>query len=172
MAMDFIEQLENEIEALLCGIGMHVVVFEDYDGYLARFTMPGEYLITYHVSCDDEVVVRLTDAASSIVRFNGMYMDGALHHEIGECFQSLPGVFSFMTQDMDVRAWRMIGILMHGIYGRHNVYAIHVHGENIRVDTRGGRFYFKYEGFNISVKKEMLLMDRCMKKPLRKRFKL
>jgi hypothetical protein len=73
-----------------------------------------------------------------------------------------------MTENTDIRAKRMIGMLMHEIYGRHNVYAINVNEENIRVDTRAGRFYFNYTDFNVSVKKEIEQIDRYMRKPLRK----
>ena len=69
-----------------------------------------------------------------------------------------------------MNAKRLIGILMEDLYGRHNIYALNVTEECIRVDTRGGRFYFRYADFNISVKKELELMGKTMRKPLRKRY--
>ena len=140
--MEFIDFLENEIDTRLEGSGLRVVVFEGEEDFIAKFTNPGEFIISVSVAKDDH----------------------------GEVFLALPGVFSFMTEEIDIRAKRMIGMVMYDIYGRHNVYAIHVHEENIRVDTRAGRFYFKYDEFNVSVKKEMQLIDRYMRKPLRKLF--
>ena len=166
--MEFIEFLENEIETRLQGFGIRVVIFEGDDDFVAKYTMPGEFVITLTVAKEDEAVMKMTQAAEPIARFSEMYMDGALHYEIGKLFLELPGVFSFMTENTDIRAKRMIGMLMHEIYGRHNVYAINVNEENIRVDTRAGRFYFNYTDFNVSVKKEIELIDRCMRKPLRK----
>ena len=168
--MEFIDFLENEIDTRLEGSGLRVVVFEGEEDFIAKFTNPGEFIISVSVAKDDHVVVKMIEAADTIVRFNMMYMDGALHYQIGEVFLALPGVFSFMAEEIDIRAKRMIGMVMHDIYGRHNVYAIHVHEGNIRVDTRAGRFYFKYDEFNVSVKKEMQLIDRYMRKPIRKLF--
>ena len=166
--MDFIECLESEIESRLAGSGMPVVLFEGNEDFVAKYTMPGEFVITLTVAKEDEVVIKMTQAAEPIARFSEMYMDGALHYEIGKLFLELPGVFSFVTENTDIRAKRMIGMLMHEIYGRHNVYAINVNEENIRVDTRAGRFYFNYTDFNVSVKKEIEQIDRYMRKPLRK----
>lgn len=166
--MDFIECIESEIESCLEGSGMHVVIFEGNEDFVAKYTMPGEFVITLTVAKEDEAVMKMTQAAEPIARFSEMYMDGALHYEIGKLFLELPGVFSFVTENTDIRAKRMIGMLMHEIYGRHNVYAINVNEENIRVDTRAGRFYFNYTDFNVSVKKEIEQIDRYMRKPLRK----
>lgn len=170
--MEFIELLEKEIEEGLNDSRMRVVVFEDENDFTARIIMPMEFMITYGVSKDDLVYMKMREAASKIARFKDMYMDGALQPDIGEAFLDLPGIFSFVTDHIDVRAKRLIGIIMHDLYGKHNIYAINVHEENIRVDTRGGRFYFKYNDFNVSVKKELELIDRIMRKPLRKRFKI
>lgn len=170
--MEFIELLEKEIEEGLNDSRMRVVVFEDENDFTARIIMPMEFMITYLVSKDDLVYMKMREAAGKIARFKDMYMDGALQPDIGEVFLDLPGIFSFVTDQIDVRAKRLIGIIMHDLYGKHNIYAINVHEENIRVDTRGGRFYFKYNDFNVSVKKELELIDRIMRKPLRKRFKI
>lgn len=170
--MEFIELLEKEIEEGLNDSRMRVLVFEDENDFTARIIMPMEFMITYDVSKDDMVYMKMREAAGKIARFKDMYMDGALQPDIGEAFLDLPGIFSFVTDQIDVRAKRLIGIIMHDLYGKHNIYAINVHEENIRVDTRGGRFYFKYNDFNVSVKKELELIDRIMRKPLRKRFKI
>lgn len=170
--MEFIELLEKEIEEGLNDFRMRVVVFEDENDFTARIIMPMEFMITYDVSKDDLVYMKMREAAGKIARFKDMYMDGALQPDIGEAFLDLPGIFSFVTDQIDVRAKRLIGIIMHDLYGKHNIYAINVHEENIRVDTRGGRFYLKYNDFNVSVKKELELIDRIMRKPLRKRFKI
>lgn len=170
--MEFIELLEKEIEDGLNDSRMRVVIFEDENDFTARIIMPMEFMITYGVSKDDLVYMKMREAAGKIARFKDMYMDGALQPDIGEAFLNLPGIFSFVTDQIDVRAKRLIGIIMHDLYGKHNIYAINVHEENIRVDTRGGRFYFKYNDFNVSVKKELELIDRIMRKPLRKRFKI
>jgi len=170
--MELIELLEKKIEDGLNDSRMRVVVFEDENDFTARIIMPMEFMITYGVSKDDLVYMKMREAAGKIARFKDMYMDGALQPDIGEAFLDLPGIFSFVTDQIDVRAKRLIGIIMHDLYGKHNIYAINVHEENIRVDTRGGRFYFKYNDFNVSVKKELELIDRIMRKPLRKRFKI
>lgn len=170
--MEFIELLEKELEEILNDSRMRVVIFEDEDDFTARIIMPQEFIITYGVKKDDMVYMKMREAAGKIARFKEMYMDGALQPDIGEAFLDLPGVFSFVTDQIDIRAKRLIGIIMHDMYGKHNIYAINVREENIRVDTRGGRFYFKYDDFNVSVKKELELVDRMMRKPLRKRFKI
>lgn len=170
--MEFIELLEKELEEILNDSRMRVVIFEDEDDFTARIIMPQEFMITYGVKKDDMVYMKMREAAGKIARFKEMYMDGALQPDIGEAFLDLPGVFSFVTDQIDSRAKRLIGIIMHNMYGKHNIYAINIHKENIRVDTRGGRFYFKYDDFNVSVKKELELVDRMMRKPLRKRFKI
>ena len=170
--MEFIELLEKELEEILNDSRMRVVIFEDEDDFTARIIMPQEFMITYVVKKDDMVYMKMREAAGKIARFKEMYMDGALQPDIGKAFLDLPGVFSFVTDQIDIRAKRLIGIIMHDMYGKHNIYAINVHEENIRVDTRGGRFYFKYNDFNVSVKKELELVDRMMRKPLRKRFKI
>jgi hypothetical protein len=51
----------------------------------------------------------------------------------------------------------------------HNIFSIHFTEEGIRVNTRGGRFYFKYDNFNVNLRKEMELMSMTMRKPIRKR---
>ena len=160
--MEFIELLEKELEEILNDSRMRVVIFEDEDDFTARIIMPQEFMITYGVKKDDMVYMKMREAAGKIAR----------QPDIGEAFLDLPGVFSFVTDHIDIRAKRLIGIIMHDMYGKHNIYAINVHEENIRVDTRGGRFYFKYNDFNVSVKKELELVDRMMRKPLRKRFKI
>ena len=170
--MEFIELLEKELEEILNDSRMRVVIFEDEGDFTARIIMPQEFMITYGVKKDDMVYMKMREAAGKIARFKEMYMDGALQPDIGEAFLDLPGVFSFVTDQIDIRAKRLIGIIMHDMYGKHNIYAINVHEENIRVDTRRGRFYFKYNDFNVSVKKELELVDRMMRKPLRKRFKI
>ena len=170
--MEFIELLEKELEEILNDPKMRVVIFEDEEDFTARIIMPQEFMITYGVRKDDMVYMKMREAAGKIARFKEMYMDGALQPDIGEAFLDLPGVFSFVTDHIDIRAKRLIGIIMHDMYGKHNIYAINVHEENIWVDTRGGRFYFKYNDFNVSVKKELELVDRMMRKPLRKRFKI
>ena len=170
--MEFIELLEKELEEILNDPKMRVVIFEDEEDFTARIIMPQEFMITYGVRKDDMVYMKMREAAGKIASFKEMYMDGALQPDIGESFLDLPGVFSFVTDQIDIRAKRLIGIIMHDMYGKHNIYAINVHEENIQVDTRGGRFYFKYNDFNVSVKKELELVDRMMRKPLRKRFKI
>ena len=170
--MEFIELLEKELEEILNDSRMRVVIFEDEDDFTARIIMPQEFMITYGVKKDDMVDGTRRVAAGAIARFKEGDMAGALQPDIGEAFLDLPGVFSFVTDQIDIRAKRLIGIIMHDMYGKHNIYAINVHEENIRVDTRGGRFYFKYNDFNVSVKKELELVYRMMRKPLRKRFKI
>ena len=167
--MEFIEFLEVELDKKLVDSDLRCIILEGDSVYIAKFSMPREYIITYQITKDDkEVLCKLIDAAEQIRVFNEMYMDGALHQEVGERFINLPGVFSFVSDEVDVRAKRLIGILMQSLYGRHNVYAIHVNEENIRVDTRAGRFYFMYDKFNVSVKKELELINRYMRKPIRK----
>ena len=87
--MEFIEFLENEIETRLQGCGMRVVIFEGDDDFVAKYTMPGEFVITLTVAKEDEAVMKMTQAAEPIARFCEMYMDGALHYEIGKLFLEL-----------------------------------------------------------------------------------
>ena len=109
--MEFIEFLENEIEPRLEGSGLRLVIFEGEEDFIAKYTMPGEFVITVSVAKEDQVVVKMIEAADPIIRFSLMYMDGALHYEIGQVFLDLPGVSSFMTEEVDIRAKRLIGML-------------------------------------------------------------
>ena len=168
----FLEILEEELESVLAGSGFRGIAVDDGDSYVAKLLLPSEFMITFRVPKDDKVLMKMCENVDKVIQFKDMYMDGALQPDVGEAFLDLPGVFSFVTDQIDIRAKRLIGIIMHDMYGKHNIYAINVHEENIRVDTRGGRFYFKYNDFNVSVKKELELVDRMMRKPLRKRFKI
>lgn len=169
---ELIDILEAEVEGILGDSGIRVVILEEETAFLAKMILASEFMISYSVRKDETVVEKMTDAAHKAVRFKEMYMDGALNPDIWQAFLDLPGVFNFIAGEVDIRAKRLIGTLMENIYGRHNIYAMNVTEENIRVDTRGGRFYFKYTDFNVSVKKEMELIDKVMRKPLRKRYKI
>ena len=149
----FIELLEDELEALLHDSGMQVVVFNDDEGYSIKFICPNEFIITYRLGKDDMV----------------MYAEGAFNSNIGQAFLDVPGVFSFATDVVDERSRRILGSILYERYGSHNIYSMTFHEDNIRVDTRGGRYYFKFSDFNVSLKKELELMDKMMRKPLRKR---
>ena len=56
--MEFIEFLENEIEPRLEGSGLRVVIFEGEEDFIAKYTMPGEFVITVSVAKEDQVVVK------------------------------------------------------------------------------------------------------------------
>lgn len=165
----FIEILEDELEALLYGSGMQVVVFEDDEGYSIKFICPDEFIITYRLGKDDMVLKSSMDAVPLILRFKDMYAEGAFNSKIGQAFLDVPGVFSFATDVVDERSRRILGSILYERYGSHNIYSMTFHEDNIRVDTRGGRYYFKFSDFNVSLKKELELMDKMMRKPLRKR---
>ena len=66
--MEFIDFLENEIDTRLEGSGLRVVVFEGEEDFIAKFTNPGEFIISVSVAKDDHVVVKMTEAADTIVR--------------------------------------------------------------------------------------------------------
>ena len=166
----FLEILEEELESVLAGSGFRVIAVDDGDSYVAKLLLPSEFMITFRVPKDDKVLMKMCESVDKVIQFKDMYMDGALNPGIAKAFLDLPGVFTFVTDEIDIRAKRLIGILMEDLYGRHNIYALNVTEECVRVDTRGGRFYFHYTDFNISVKKELELMGKTMSKPLRKRY--
>lgn len=163
----FLGILEDEVEGSIAGSGMKLVLLEDESVWLVKLFMPSEFLVTFSVDKDDCVLGNMLDAVRKIVRFKDLYMDGALDAGIGNAFLELPGVFTFITEKVDIRITRLLRIILDDAYGRHNIYSVNVSEESVRVSTRGGRFYFKYTDFNVSVKKEMELMDMVMRKPLR-----
>lgn len=78
----FIELLEDELEALLYGSGMQVVVFDDDEGYSIKFICPNEFIITYRLGKDDMVLKKSMDAVPLILRFKDMYAEGAFNSKI------------------------------------------------------------------------------------------
>jgi hypothetical protein len=109
------------------------------------------------------------DAAEKVLRFKELYEDGALDVNTSQAFNELPGVLEFIDPQADVKVLRLVGTILHQRYGRHNIFSIRMESECIRVNARGGHFYFRYDNFNKGMKTEMELMDKMMRKPIRKR---
>ena len=165
---EFIALLEDELEAQLEGSDMQTIVFEEENDYVVKYIYPDEFIISYRIRKDDMVLKMAIDAIEPIVRFKDMYAEGAFNSRIGQAFLDVPGVFSFATDIVDERSRRILGCVLQDRYGSHNIYRMTFNEDNIRVDTRGGRYYFKFTDFNISLRKEMELMDKMMRKPLRR----
>ena len=165
----FLDILSNELDELLTRSDIRHVILEDEEHYVGKFLCTGEFLVTYDVQKDDAVLKKMTDAAKQVVRFKDLYLDGAFNVEIGKAFLDLPGVFTFVTDEVDIRLYRLLRIILEQTYGKHNIFAFKMEENCMRVDTRGGRFYFHYDNFNVSVKKEMELMNKLMRRPIRDR---
>lgn len=168
---DFCLLVEDEVEKMLIGSGMRVLVLEEEKEYVMEVSMPLEFKVQCRVAKDDTVLVKFTDAVPNIMLFKDLYMDGSLDVRIGKLFLDIPGKFTFLTDETDIRCYRIARIILEEEFGRQNIKSLTMEDNNIRVLTKAGRFYIYYDDFNDSIKKELQLMRRYMRKPLRKMFK-
>lgn len=166
---DFRNILEEEMNLLLEGSGMRVLILEDEDEYTAELIMPLEFKVTYSLEKTDEVLAKMRGMVSAVLAFKERYMDGALDPDTGSLFLGMPGVFSFLTDEPDDRCMRLICIIMEEAFGRRNIFSVTLNEDNACVHTRAGRFYVKYTAMNDSIREEIALMRRHMRLPLRKR---
>ena len=165
----FLELLERELETQLTGSGLIPMVYDDEKAYMVKYSLPDEFVVTYTVGKEEQVLREALDAAEKVVRFKELYEDGALDANTSQAFNELPGVLEFIDPQADVKVLRLVGTLLHQRYGRHNIFSIRMESESIRVNARGGHFYFRYDNFRRGMKTEMELMDKMMRKPIRKR---
>lgn len=165
----FLELLERELETQLSGSGLIPMVYDDEKAYMVKYSLPDEFVVTYTVGKEEQVLREALDAAEKVVRFKELYEDGALDANTSQAFNELPGVLEFIDPQADVKVLRLVGTLLHQRYGRHNIFSIRMESESIRVNARGGHFYFRYDNFSRGMKTEMELMDKMMRKPIRKR---
>ena len=166
---DFRNILEEEMNLLLEGSGMRVLILEDENEYTAELIMPLEFKVTYSLEKTDEVLAKMRGMVPGVLAFKERYMDGALDPDTGSLFLGMPGVFSFLTDEPDDRCMRLICIIMEEAFGRRNIFSVTLNEDNACVHTRAGRFYVKYTAMNDSIREEMALMRRHMRLPLRKR---
>lgn len=166
---DFRNILEEEMNLLLEGSGMRVLILEDEDEYTAELIMPLEFKVTYSLEKTDEVLAKMRGMVPGVLAFKERYMDGALDPDTGSLFLGMPGVFTFLTDEPDDRCMRLICIIMEEAFGRRNIFSVTLNEDNACVHTRAGRFYVKYTAMNDSIREEMALMRRHMRLPLRKR---
>lgn len=166
---DFRNILEEEMNLLLEGSGMRVLILEDEDEYTAELIMPLEFKVTYSLEKTDEVLAKMRGMVPAVLAFKERYMDGALDPDTGSLFLGMPGVFTFLTDEPDDRCMRLICIIMEEEFGRRNIFSVTLNEDNACVHTRAGRFYVKYTAMNDSIREEMALMRRHMRLPLRKR---
>lgn len=166
---DFRNILEEEMNLLLEGSGMRVLILEDEDEYTAELIMPLEFKVTYSLEKTDEVLAKMRGMVPAVLAFKERYMDGALDPDTGSLFLGMPGVFTFLTDEPDDRCMRLICIIMEEAFGRRNIFSVTLNEDNACVHTRAGRFYVKYTAMNDSIREEMALMRRHMRLPLRKR---
>ena len=165
----FLELLERELETQLSGSGLIPMVYDDEKAYMVKYSLPDEFVVTYTVGKEEQVLREALDAAEKVMRFKELYEDGALDANTSQAFNELPGVLEFIDPQADVKVLRLVGTLLHQRYGRHNIFSIRMESESIRVNARGGHFYFRYDNFSRGMKTEMELMDKMMRKPIRKR---
>ena len=164
---DFRNILEEEMNLLLEGSGMRVLILEDEDEYTAELIMPLEFKVTYSLEKTDEVLAKMRGMVPAVLAFKERY--GALDPDTGSLFLGMPGVFTFLTDEPDDRCMRLICIIMEEAFGRRNIFSVTLNEDNACVHTRAGRFYVKYTAMNDSIREEMALMRRHMRLPLRKR---
>ena len=165
----FLELLENELEMQLSGSGLTPMVYADEKAYMVKFSLPDEFVVTYTIGKEEQVLREVLDATEKVLRFKELYEDGALDVNTCQTFHELPGVLEFIDPQADIKVFRLVGTILHQRYGRHNIFSIRMEPECIRVNARGGHFYFRYENFSKNMKTEMELMDKIMRKPIRKR---
>ena len=58
---DFCLLVESEVEKMICGSCMRVLVLEEEDSYVMELSMPLEFKVRYKVAKDDTVLVKMTD---------------------------------------------------------------------------------------------------------------
>ena len=165
----FLELLESELETQLSGSGLTPMVYDAENAYMVKYCLPDEFVLTYTIGKEEQVLREVLDAAEKVLRFKELYKDGALDVNTSQAFNELPGVLEFIDPQADVKVLRLVGTILHQRYGRHNIFSIRMESECIRVSARGGHFYFRYDNFNKGMKTEMELMDKMMRKPIRKR---
>ena len=165
----FLEFLESELEKQLSGSGLTPMVYDAENAYMVKYCLPDEFVVTYTIGKEEQVLREVLDATERVLRFKELYEDGALDVNTSQAFNELPGVLEFINPQADVKVLRLVGTILHQRYGRHNIFSIRMESECIRVNARGGHFYFRYDNFNRGMKTEMELMDKMMRKPIRKR---
>ena len=165
----FLELLERELDARLAGSGIMPMVYDDENAYMVKYSLPDEFVLTYRIGKEEQVLKDALDAAEKVLRFKDLYEDGALDVNTSQAFNELPGVLEFIDPQADVKVLRLVGTILHQRYGRHNIFSIRMESDCIRVNARGGHFYFRYDNFSRGMKAEMELMDKMMRKPIRKR---
>jgi hypothetical protein len=165
----FLELLERELDARLAGSGIMPMVYDDENAYMVKYSLPDEFVLTYRIGKEEQVLREVLDATEKVMKFKDLYEDGALDVNTCYAFHELPGVLEFVDPQADVKVLRLVGTILHQRYGRHNIFSIRMDPECIRVDARGGHFYFRYDSFSRSMKTEMEMMDKMMRKPIRKR---
>ena len=165
----FLEFLESELETQLSGSGLTPMVYDAENAYMVKYCLPDEFVVTYTIGKEEQVLREVLDATERVLRFKDLYEDGALDVNTSQAFNELPGVLEFINPQADVKVLRLVGTILHQRYGRHNIFSIRMESECIRVNARGGHFYFRYDNFNKGMKTEMELMDKMMRKPIRKR---
>ena len=165
----FLEFLESELEMRLTGSGLTPMVYDAENAYMVKYCLPDEFVVTYTIGKEEQVLREVLDATERVQRFKELYEDGALDVNTSQAFNELPGVLEFIDPQADVKVLRLVGTILHQRYGRHNIFSIRMESECIRVNARGGHFYFRYDNFNKGMKTEMELMDKMMRKPIRKR---
>ena len=161
----FLELLETQ----LTGSGLIPMVYDDEKAYMVKYSLPDEFVVTFNIGKEEQVLKDALDAAEKVLRFKDLYEDGALDVNTSQAFNELPGVLEFIDPQADVKVLRLVGTILHQRYGRHNIFSIRMESDCIRVNARGGHFYFRYDNFSRGMKAEMELMDKMMRKPIRKR---
>lgn len=165
----FLELLERELDARLAGSGIMPMVYDDENAYMVKYSLADEFVVTYRIGKEEQVLREVLDATEKVLRFKDLYEDGALDMNTSQAFNELPGVLEFIDPQADVKVLRLVGTILHQRYGRHNIFSIRMESDCIRVNARGGHFYFRYDNFSSGMKTEMELMDKMMRKPIRKR---
>ena len=148
----FLELLESELEMRLSGSGLTPMVYDAENAYMVKYCLPDEFVLTYTIGKEEQVLRQVLDATEKVMRFKELYEDGALDVNTSQAFNELPGVLEFINPQADVKVLRLVGTILHQRYGRHNIFSIRMESECIRVNARGGHFYFRYDNFNKGMK--------------------
>ena len=106
---DFRNILEEEMNLLLEGSGMRVLILEDENEYTAELIMPLEFKVTYSLEKTDEVLAKMRGMVPGVLAFKERYMDGALDPYTGEVAGVEAPGREFFTEVRGLHRWLMLG---------------------------------------------------------------
>ena len=65
----FLELLESELETQLSGSGLTPMVYDADNAYMVKYCLPDEFVLTYTIGKEEQVMREVLDAAEKVLRF-------------------------------------------------------------------------------------------------------